>query len=278
MPNFKGFAKRIDDGTPPRSTHPVDVIADTSPVGRLIHLPIASIRANPNQPRKHFDPQLLQDLADSIREHGVLQPVLVRSDPQAEGYILIAGERRFRAASIAGLEKLPAIIRPEENHRELALIENLQRQNLNPIEEAEAFLELKETRGFTDETLAKILGKPRTTITETLALTRLPAAMKEECRTFDSLTKHQLLNVMRAGSPEKMASLWDALKSGEIRSVREIKSQVNEAKGRRSNYRFSYRDESGVFSVNVSFAKPEATPDDVKAALLAAAESLTGHE
>lgn len=277
-PNFKNFDKRGEDAqVPPPRIHPVDVLTDDQPVGRLLHVPIALIRPNPDQPRKIFDQAPLDELAASIREHGILQPILVRKDPYVEGYIIIAGERRFRAATAIGVEKLPIIIRPGENHRELALIENLQRQNLRPIEEAEAFLELKEKHGFTDETLAKALGKPRTTITETIGLTRLPESIKEACRTSDIVPKNQLLSVLRAGSEENMLALWEAIKSGEATTVRELRARTSKAKGRPSNYRFSYRPKGGVFTVSVNFSKREATPDEVRQALLDAAASLEGN-
>jgi ParB family chromosome partitioning protein len=278
-PNFKNFAKRGEGSvpTPPRPVHPVDVITDAQPIGRLLHLPLALIRPNPNQPRKRFDQEALDELAASIREHGILQPILVRKDPHAESYIIIAGERRFRSATALGLEKIPAIIRPEENHREVALIENLQRQNLSPIEEAEGFLELKQSHGFTDETLAKVLGKPRTTITETIGLTRLPERIKEECRTCDIGTKRQLLSVLRAGSDAEMFAVWEALKSGAVKTVREIQAHTRKPKGRPQNYRFSYRPKGGSFTVNVSFSKRQATAEEVKKALLDAAKSLKGN-
>ena len=104
-----------------------------------------------------FEPQALEELASSIREHGVLQPILVR--PLAGGrYELVAGERRWRAAKLAGLKEMPALVRSDNDAREVAIIENLQRENLNPIEEAEALLALKTERGYTDAQLAKIVN------------------------------------------------------------------------------------------------------------------------
>lgn len=127
-----------------------------------------------NQPRKSFDPELLKELADSIREHGVLQPVLLR--PISHGYEIIAGERRWRAAKMAGLEKLPALVREMDDAEvaEISLIENLQRDDLSVIEEAMAYRNLLEKHQYTQEKLAGKIGKSRTHITNTMRLLSLP--------------------------------------------------------------------------------------------------------
>ncbi|MFN3533874.1 MAG: ParB/RepB/Spo0J family partition protein, partial [Desulfatiglandales bacterium] len=132
-----------------------NVVSGTS----LFYCPLALIKPNPHQPRKHFEDPSLQELADSIKEKGVLTPLLVSKDQ--EGYTLIAGERRWRAAQMAGLERVPVILKEASmpEHLELALIENLHRRDLNPLEEAEAYQRLLELTGETQEALAKRLGK-----------------------------------------------------------------------------------------------------------------------
>lgn len=139
---------------------------------------IDQIATNPDQPRLKFDEQRLDELADSIRAHGVLQPVLVR--PLGNAYQLVAGERRLMAAQRAGLLKVPAHVRdvPDDRLLELALIENIQREQLNPIEEAQAFQNLIETLNITQEELAEQLGKERSTIANALRLLKLPSAVK----------------------------------------------------------------------------------------------------
>jgi ParB family chromosome partitioning protein len=139
---------------------------------------IDRIATNPDQPRLNFDERRLNELADSIRTHGVLQPVLVR--PLAKGFQLVAGERRLMAAQRAGLLKVPALIRdvPDERLLELSLIENIQREQLNPIEEAQAYQSLSETMKCTQEDLAGQLGKERSTVANALRLLRLPPAVK----------------------------------------------------------------------------------------------------
>lgn len=133
---------------------------------------------NPHQPRQRFDPQALQELADSIREHGVLQPVVVtqvQSDTGVRTYQLIAGERRLQAARIAGVERIPVVVKDVADAAllELALVENLQRQDLNPIEEAQAFQRLSSDFGLTQEAIAKRVGRSRSAVTNTMRLLSL---------------------------------------------------------------------------------------------------------
>jgi len=135
---------------------------------------LESIVPGPMQPRTHFDEASLQSLADSIRTHGIVQPLLVRR--RDGGYELIAGERRWRAAKLAGISRVPVVIKevPDDNLLEIALIENIQRENLNPIEEAQAYKKLIETVGLTQESLASRVGRDRSYITNYLRLLRLP--------------------------------------------------------------------------------------------------------
>ena len=144
----------------------------------LTELPISSIRPNPQQPREHFDEEALASLAESIREVGVLQPVLVRATD--DGYELIAGERRWRAARRVGLQTLPAIVRVADDAAMLqqAIVENVQREQLNPLEEAAAYQQLIEDFSFTHDEVATRVGKSRTTITNTLRLLQLPPTIQ----------------------------------------------------------------------------------------------------
>ena len=138
------------------------------------------LRSNPYQPRKVFDKEALQELAESIKEHGVFQPIIVKKS--IKGYEIIAGERRVKASKLAGLETIPAIIRDfnDTQMMEIALLENLQREDLNAIEEATAYKKLQETLTLTQEELAKRLGKSRSHITNMLGLLTLPNEIKEE--------------------------------------------------------------------------------------------------
>lgn len=139
---------------------------------------LTDIKKNPYQPRKSIDDEKLKEMLQSIREHGVIQPVLVRKVDQ--GYELVAGERRMRAAQLAKLEKIPAVIRDfnENEMLEISLIENIQRENLNPLEEAEAYKRLMEEFGFNQEKIAERLGKSRPVIANTLRLLSLEEKVK----------------------------------------------------------------------------------------------------
>jgi ParB family chromosome partitioning protein len=141
-------------------------------------IPIDRIRRNPYQPRKRVDEEALAQLAESIREHGVLQPILVTESP--DGYQLVAGERRLRAAQQAGLTQIPAVVRQlaDRDQLELALVENLQRADLNPVEEAAAFRQLIDEFAFTQEQLASRFGRARSTVANTLRLLEMRPAMQ----------------------------------------------------------------------------------------------------
>lgn len=152
----------------------------TSPEGGITYVPIDQIVPNPLQPRGTLDAEGLDELAASIREHGVLQPLLV--SPEGEGrYVLIAGERRWRAARQAGLEMVPVLLRPASDVQRLALalIENLQRADLTPLEMAEAYRQLHEDFGLSHEEIARQVGKSRVAVTNTLRLLKLPPPVRE---------------------------------------------------------------------------------------------------
>ena len=142
-------------------------------------LDIASVHPNPNQPRKNFDTSALEELTDSIKQNGILQPILVRK--VGESYEIVAGERRYQAAKAAGLTEVPVIVRDisDEDVFQLALIENLQRSDLDPIEEAQGYQHLIKQNGMTQEQLAKAVSKSRSTITNSLRLLDLPESVQE---------------------------------------------------------------------------------------------------
>ena len=145
----------------------------------IVEIKISEIRSNPYQPRKIFDEEALNELASSIKEHGVVQPIIVKKS--IKGYELVAGERRTKAAKIAGLETVPAIVKDfdDEQMMEIALIENIQRENLNPIEEAMAYDSILRSSNITQDELAKKFGKSRSYITNSLGLLRLPDDTKK---------------------------------------------------------------------------------------------------
>lgn len=151
-----------------------------SKVSDLRHIKVSEISADPNQPRRHFDEAALVELSESVKQHGVLQPIVVTS--RAGGYSIVAGERRWRAAAMAGLDKIPALVRTmNDQHRlELSLIENLQRRDLNILETATAYLKLRDQFNLTLEQIGRSVGgKSISTISNTLRLLRLPDSVKK---------------------------------------------------------------------------------------------------
>jgi ParB family chromosome partitioning protein len=189
----------------------------------LTLVPVAGVRPNPDQPRKHFAEEKLAELAASIRLRGLLQPIVVRR--REDGFELLAGERRFRAAQMAGLDRLPALIREGDDPLEIALIENLQREDLSPLEEAEALAALIERHGYSHQEVADILGRSRPYVSNTLALTRLPEEVKDELhRGGRSLSRELLMGVAREGDEHSAVGLWQDLKQ-EVPSVREFRAR-----------------------------------------------------
>ena len=174
------------------------------------HVAIEFIQANPNNPRVDFDAEDLADLANSIREHGVIQPILVRSiggaDHSNDMYEIVAGERRWRAAQIAELSSLPVLVRELDDRQalELAIIENVQRSDLNPVEEAKGYQRLLDEHGYTQNELGTVIGKSRSHVANTLRLLKLPESV--QAFVFDgSLSAGHARTLVNADDPEKLA-------------------------------------------------------------------------
>ena len=183
--------------------------------GTFVNVEIDIILPDPNQPRKFFDEQSLLELSESLKQKGVLQPVIIRKD-EAGKIWLVAGERRFRAAKIAGLSVIPAIM-TTGNPAEIALIENLQRENLKPIEEAEALNRMIQELNYTQQQLTQVIGKSKSTISETLSLVRLPEVIKEEYRRTD-IPRRLLLEIAKQNTAEEMIALLERVKEGNLKS------------------------------------------------------------
>lgn len=176
------------------------------PVAADRHLPIELISANPRNPRRHFAEGELDDLSQSIREHGVVQPVVVRPVDNGRSYEIIAGERRWRAAQKAGLTEVPAIVRDVSDRvaLELAIVENVQRADLNPVEEALGYQQLIDEHGYSQADLGQVIGKSRSHVANTLRLLRLP----ESVRTMlvdGALSAGHARTLITAQEPEKLA-------------------------------------------------------------------------
>lgn len=199
--------------------------------GKLYELPIIDIRPDPDQPRKYIDPQGLDELAASLRQFGVLQPVLFRQGEQG-WVILVAGERRFEAAKRAGLFVIPGIF-VDGAAAEIALVENLQRQDLTVIEEAEALGRLVGSMQYTHEQAAAVIGKSRTSVTEILSLNDLPAEIRDDCRSNLKCPRQVLIEISRKKQERAMINLYNRYKesgltAGMIHKARQPHQQKTE--------------------------------------------------
>jgi len=179
--------------------------------GKLYEISIIDFKPDPDQPRKVIDPDALAELAASIRKHGILQPLLFRVGEESLYLIIVSGERRYLAAQQIGLLILPAIC-VEGNHAEIALVENLQRQDLTVIEEAEALQRLMNDQNYTKEQLGDILGKPRTTINDSISLMRLPQEIRDDCRSDRKIAKTKLVEISRKTQQRAMKTAYEKLK------------------------------------------------------------------
>lgn len=193
----------------------------------LTEIPIDRVYPNPFQPRQEFDPQELQELSDSIREKGVVQPVIVRQRPDGQ-FELIAGERRLRASKLAGLAQIPAVVREMTDNEslEVALIENIQRSDLNAVEEAVAYQRLMDQFNLTQEEMAKKVGKDRASIANTLRLLKLPAAILNLVQE-GKLSEGHARTLLGLESEEEMQKMADRVMRDSL-SVRETERQIQE--------------------------------------------------
>jgi len=246
--------------------HYVEALAASAgtPIGRLI--PIDQIDPNPNQPRQVMGD--LSELIASISEKGILEPLVVRQ--RGDRFQIIAGERRYQAAVQVGLHDVPAVIREVDDTEviELALIENLQRKDLTPFEEAEALHGLADRCGYTHEDLARRLGKSRTSVTESLALNGIPEEVRNLCRLADISSKSLLLQVVRQETPEKMTALIEKIASQGGATRQQLREQAAKPKpGRPKHYVFAYRPSTKAFNLKLNFAKSRVTRDEIIDAL-----------
>jgi ParB family chromosome partitioning protein len=205
--------------------------ADATAESELTQLPVLQIRPNPFQPRQHFDPERLGELADSIRQQGVIQPILVRRG--AEGFELLAGERRLRAAQMAGYDTIPALVKSANDQEalEVALLENLQREDLNPVEEARAYQRLQAEFQLTQDEVAQRVGRDRSSVTNMLRLLKLPASLLTDIEA-GRLSMGHARALLALDSEEAQRRLRDQILADGL-SVRETENQVRAEKRQR---------------------------------------------
>ena len=249
--------------------HYVETLASFSgaSIGRMI--PIDKIRPNPDQPRKNIGD--IRELADSIREKGVLEPLLVRYVPREDTYYIISGERRFHASHAAGLHELPCIekIADDAETLELALIENLQRKDLTPFEEADGLQRLADQFDYTHDDIAKKIGRARSSVTETLALRVIPDDIRRACIEKGIASKSLLLQVARQPSEKKMQELVQRIaQTGLTRDeARRARKDETESAPRPQPFVFDYHADDGAFHLRIQFRKSQVTLEDLSEAL-----------
>jgi ParB family chromosome partitioning protein len=230
-------------------------------VGRLI--PIEDLLPNPNQPRQSMGD--LSELVASVREKGVLEPILVR--PMGGRFQIIAGERRFRAATEAGLPEVPCIVHEASDSEvmEMALVENLQRRDLSPFEEADGLRVLADHHKYTHEMMAEKLGKSRTSITETLSLNSMPDDVRQLCRLADIESKSLLLQIVRQGDPHKMVALLERLQNEGTtrREARRIVREDKKPRGRRRHFVFRFQPREKNFELNLKFKRSDVPKEEI---------------
>ena len=180
----------------------------------LYKIPLEGVKPDPAQPRIHFDEEALEALAASLRQLGVIQPVLFRVNELGEA-ILVAGERRWRAAGLAGLKTIPALCTAGDP-LELSMVENTLREELTAVELAEALGRLREQRGYTLEQLSALVGRALSTVSEILSLNRLPQDIRDECRSNPAMPRDILVRIARAVTPEEMARLFRRYVQGSL--------------------------------------------------------------
>src|SRR3954454_21635630 len=238
-----------------------------TPVGKMI--PLSAIEPDPDQPRSAMGD--LDDLVQSIRDKGILEPILVRPLPGGDGdllagggvlYRIISGERRYRAAQEAGFYEVPAIEMDvsEEEALEIALIENLQRKDLTPFEEAEGYRALAERHQYTHDEIADSVGKSRSVITESLTLLQIPARVRETVQALGISSKSLLLEVLKGGDETEMIRLLEevtrqGLNRDDLR--RRLRNRDKGRPGRRKPYIFKFRSPDKTYSLSLAFRQSE---------------------
>ena len=245
----------------------------TTHVGRL--LPIDKLDPNPDQPRTEIGD--LTELTASIREKGVLEPLLVKPT-RAGRWMIIAGERRWRSAQAAGLEDVPCIEMDvdESEVAEIALIENMQRKDLTPWEEADGLRALCERFGYTHEEAARKVGKSRSTVTEALSIAAIPDSIREICRACEITSKSLLLQIVRQPDDESMRAMAEQIAAEGLTrdGARRARKAYIDPTGASEPYVFRYEAPGREFKVEVKFKKANISPEELFEALNAAAQNI----
>jgi ParB family chromosome partitioning protein len=249
--------------------HYVETLATFSgaAIGRMI--PIDKIHPNPDQPRKALGD--LRELTDSVREKGVLEPLLVRYMPREDCYYIISGERRFHASQAAGLNELPCIekIADDAETLEIALIENLQRKDLTPFEEADGLQRLAEVFDYTHDDIAQKIGRSRSSVTETLSLRAIPESLRRRCVENSVTSKSLLLQIARQPSERKMSDAVERILQGGLTrdEARRERREEKSAGPRPQPYLFNFEPEDQSFKLRIQFLRSHVARQELIQAL-----------
>ena len=254
----KGLQALLGEVAPKTTPNKTKKANKTSPASEIN---IRAIKANQYQPRTTFDEKKLKELSESIKKHGVIQPVLLRQE--GKGYELIAGERRLRASKLAGLKKIPAVIAKISNTQslEIAILENVQREDLNPLEVSKGYQRLKEEFGYTQDQVAKSVGKPRSSIANSLRLLSLPEKAQTELEKGSISEGHA--KVLLGLDPSKIEVVLERILSEQL-SVRALESSLSNTNKNQTNKREKSRDELNLESALSSKLGSKVRIDDVK--------------
>jgi ParB family chromosome partitioning protein len=232
-------------------------------VGRMIR--VDQIRPNPEQPRKSLGD--LTELTESIREKGVLEPLLVRYVPREECYYIISGERRYHSARAAGLREVPCIEKMADDAEtlEIALIENIQRKDLTPFEEADGLYGLASQFEYTHEDIAKKIGRARSSVTETLSLRNIPEALRKKCIEHGVTSKSLLLQIARQPTEKKMAEMFQRILQGGLTrdEARRERKEEQATPHRPQPFIFQFEPENETFKFRIQFKKSHVSRDEL---------------
>jgi ParB family transcriptional regulator, chromosome partitioning protein len=243
-------------------------------VGRMI--PIDKIRPNPDQPRKTIGD--VRELSDSIRQKGVLEPLLVRYIPHEDTYYIISGERRYHASMAAGLHELPCIekIADDAETLEIALIENLQRKDLTAFEEADGLQRLADQFDYTHDDIAKKIGRSRSSVTETMSLRVIPDEVRHTCIENGIASKSLLLQVARQPTEKKMQEIVHRIVQGNLTrdEARKARKEEMESAPRPQPFVFDYESEDGAFRLRLQFRRSHVSTEELAATLRAVLRRL----
>jgi ParB family chromosome partitioning protein len=245
-------------------------------VGRMI--PVDQIRPNPDQPRKALGD--LRELSESIREKGVLEPLLVRFVPREDCYYIISGERRYHASRAAGLREVPCIEKMADDAEtlEIALIENIQRKDLTPFEEADGLHRLATQFEYTHEDVARKIGRARSSVTETLSLRNIPESLRKKCVEHAIISKSLLLQIARQPSEKRMIEMMHRIMQGGLTRDEARRERRHELGGpqRPQPFLFQFQPENESFKFRIQFKKSHVTRDELIVTLREILSQLEG--